>query len=642
MSPETINTEQIITESIKQAQSIEGPMNAESIMAIAKGKLEKQKPHDDDAEGKANFERAQAAIEAARARFEKAVQDITLRTQLNTRLSQVDPEKDFLHANQELSQIKQENTKLPAEMQLGQDLVTKAEAVSQKAESFYETRKNVGWEQGGKMVEGLLTVSDPTNVRRVMADVSEMQRAVSEGFPGVDSAKAQAYTAAYNAKIDLGMQWLQQNKDAKAGSRAEGEDELPVMNADEKAALERMDFARKNLAGAEKGSPHEAGAKEYMTMVTAEQEARGVWSQFPVDNPDLRLEFNAASIMDQAVAAKEGPAKTFYNQAVQTFKEAVSKSGRTDKPTYAEATKLFQKAADLFRQSLSEMNSNRETNELEVAKKEAQEQKDKMWANWNTKIKPLPDVVVSYVKSKGLNTEKMADDYFNKEGATAEDYADAKLNYEGADKQYMDALKDYQALVARGPTDLNRAFEQIRGDESITSTDAMIATVTNYLSNPQLWNNDPGLEKVYKTLVINGNFAGKENESYNVYASYSGDKPNVKIVPVDDDKGALGTFDPAHPELMARHEVRTKEEMQQQIKDRVDEAIRWNTTEHRPPEEVDKNIQDFIADTMRRFTPAEMALLQDVKIEDVPSPNGRKAVAINDKGEVGVENSMVA
>lgn len=109
---------------------------------------------------------------------------------------------------------------------------------------------------------------------KLMYDVSLMQGANYDKFPGVGDQGKVVLKGEYENKISKALEYLQKNKDS--------------LNLDGKNALKRFEFANRNLAGAEKDKEpgHLAGAKDYMEMVLAEQAAR-LWMNWPNLSKDV-------------------------------------------------------------------------------------------------------------------------------------------------------------------------------------------------------------------------------------------------------------------------------------------------------------------------------------------------------------------
>jgi hypothetical protein len=347
---------------IADAQGTQVEKTVQEILEAAKTRLVKPADYDSNEDSKAAYDRALLAVLGANAKYEKASRELALRAKLNVRLGAVNPDGDILHAVDELEEIKkQQNNGLPEKLRL--DLSEKVSAVKTKATEFYNGKKDVVWYADEAGVKADYPLSQ-ANFRSMMADISEMQQLMAADFKGYVEGEADLKSE-YDKRIEAGMKWLQDNRNATETSDVEGEESLPVATDDEKSALDRLDFAVKNLSAAERSGEkgHEAGARQYMAMVLAEQEARRVWAGLSEKGNGIGEQLDSGS--DEAL----GQYATDYNLAVQAFNDGLALTGRSNEPKYDQAARKFKEAAAGFRKLQAEIASRKEQEDQEAIEK---------------------------------------------------------------------------------------------------------------------------------------------------------------------------------------------------------------------------------------------------------------------------------
>jgi hypothetical protein len=253
--------------------------------------------------------------------------------------------------------IKKENDKLPDTLKV--ELTQQDKEVSDAAREYYGGLKDVIWFSEGAVtaetgVVGKNKSQDKPIVdfQKVLADVSAMQQALVAGFKGL--GERGSLEADYKARIEAGMKWLQGKKEE---TWTQDNEIFNIANDVDKAALDRLDFAMKNLEAARKSGEkgHEAGARQYMTMVLAEQEARRVHANLSEGNYGI---FDTVS--------GDESWKDQYNPAVQAYNEGAALTARSNDPKYAEATAKFKEAARLFREVKVEQEKGKKSAESDL------------------------------------------------------------------------------------------------------------------------------------------------------------------------------------------------------------------------------------------------------------------------------------
>jgi len=330
-------------------------ITAEGLATEAKSKI--VAPAESTNEDNKKVETAKARVDSLQAKLAEKVAQIKARAALKARLIAVNPKADFLHAVDEMEAIKKENDKLPATLMV--DGAEKDKEVSDAAQAYYDGLKNVDWFSDGAVTAETRVVGQNksqdkpiVDFQKVLADVSAMQQALVAGFKGLGERRS--LEADYKARIEAGMKWLQGKKEE---TWKQGNEIFNIANDVDKAALDRLDFAMKNLEAARKSGEkgHEAGARQYMTMVLAEQEARRVHANLSEGNYGI---FDTVSVDESW--------KDQYNLAVQAYNEGAALTARSNDPKYAEATAKFQEAARLFREVKVEQEKGKESAESDL------------------------------------------------------------------------------------------------------------------------------------------------------------------------------------------------------------------------------------------------------------------------------------
>lgn len=157
---------------------------------------------------------------------------------------------------------------------------------------------------------------------KLMSDVSLMQEVNYNKFPGVGDQGKVVLKGEYENKISNALEYLQKNKDS--------------LNPDGKNSLKRFEFANRNLAGAEKDKEpgHLSGAKDYMEMVLAEQDARRAMTLLGNDIGSLKDDFDKA--LKLSANEKIGDSA----KARDLFREIVSKCNAITKEQVVAKNKL--------------------------------------------------------------------------------------------------------------------------------------------------------------------------------------------------------------------------------------------------------------------------------------------------------------
>lgn len=330
-------------------------ITAEGLATEAKSKI--VAPAESTNEDNKKVETAKARVDSLQAKLAEKVAQIEARAALKARLVAVNPKADFLHAVDEMEAIKKENAKLPDTLKV--ELTRQDKEVSDAAQAYYDGLKNVQWFSEGAVTADTGVVGQNesqdkpiVDFRKVLADVSAMQQALVAGFKGL--GERGSLEADYKARIEAGMKWLQGKKEE---TWTQDNGIFNIANDVDKAALDRLDFAMKNLEAARKSGEkgHEAGARQYMTMVLAEQEARRVHANLSQVN---------YGIYD--IVSDEESWKDQYNLAVQAYNEGAALTARSNDPKYAEATAKFKEAARLFREVKVEQEKGKKSAESDL------------------------------------------------------------------------------------------------------------------------------------------------------------------------------------------------------------------------------------------------------------------------------------
>jgi tetratricopeptide (TPR) repeat protein len=364
--------EQMATTAIQETvrQTVESSvteLNVDSLVRNAQDKIQ-----GDDEKAKA----AKDLIRQKGNEFQQVIDFIKGRSAYNIAYEALDPgalktENDFKTAATTLTDLETKYYNLSS-LNFGASLpkpLDKRTQVSTAALNYYKglaEQSHIGEKPGHE------------DMQKTMALAGELQQKKDGGeMYLLDDAQKQEVRDKYGARILVLLHVLKQNQDK--------------MSEDEVASLKRFDFAISNLNAAEQGKEegHLSGAKEYMTMVVAEQEARRVWMQLPGSGkagdtsnwrPNEQPIVNPLTADNKEYGA-DSPNRTLYNQAVQAFNEALvmtSTGGVEGKVQYGKATARFQEATALFQKLLEMANAEKkpeQDKELVAAKEKADKAK---------------------------------------------------------------------------------------------------------------------------------------------------------------------------------------------------------------------------------------------------------------------------
>ena len=210
------------------------------------------------------------------------------------------------------------------------------------------------WKQYGleidKYYQGLIiTQQIASNVTRpeiqaLIPRIAMMQQAIKEDFPDLPDQKRENMKTAYPINIQATKTIINPLTD-----------KFPELQKQ----LTMLKFASDNLEAAQKEKKtdggHLEGANQYMDMIMAEQEARYIWGQLPIDS-----KWRLGNIDSKLSTSQEGwtdnsPNWQAYNTAVEIFKQAKDKesSAKSHAGDSVKATDLFRKSANFFRKVLT-------------------------------------------------------------------------------------------------------------------------------------------------------------------------------------------------------------------------------------------------------------------------------------------------
>lgn len=321
-----------VQEEVKASPENYDKNSADDLVAAAKDKLSKDLSDQDKAA-------AETKINAAKSRFETLLTAVKKRIELKTAIDKIkadDKNFDFLHAEAVISKIKADKAALVGTFGENDSVLS---SVDQKETEVNAAAKNF-YESVGKLnLTGITEAPDKSknDYNQVMTQISKMQEASYNGFPGADDKAKEGLKKDFDQKIKDAVAALDQHKD-----------ELGLSD-DDKASLKRFKFGIENLDAAEKEKDpgHLAGAKQYMEMNLAEQEARRVWASLPF-NPDETKSWRATD-MSTSVDKGWGANKANYNEAVAAFNKGLELSANRQLGDSTKARDLFREAANKWR-----------------------------------------------------------------------------------------------------------------------------------------------------------------------------------------------------------------------------------------------------------------------------------------------------
>jgi len=316
--------ETAIQYAIKEALNQENAkLQVDNLTQVAKDSLPKESSPDRD--------EAEKLIDAARGRFEQALQSISQRTAYKVayeglKTDGLTSESALQDAKVKLAALETAKAALVGYDEGLQDFGAKQTEAASAAVAYYEgLAKFDANTVGGD--------ADKEKYQRLMARAGEMQQRMNQEMTLVPADKMESIRGKYKQAVADMLAFLGQQKD---------------LSPEEQASLKRFDFAVTNLDAA-KEAGHKAGAQEYMSMVVAEQEARSVWLQLPQDK-DWRLgDINKPLAPDQPNWDANGDNYKNYQAAVAAFQEAMTLSVNKTAGDSIKAAELFKKSADLFK-----------------------------------------------------------------------------------------------------------------------------------------------------------------------------------------------------------------------------------------------------------------------------------------------------
>lgn len=472
-------------------------MNADELIKRAKDKLPTTL---NDVDKKA----ADEQINAARARFEAAIALAKRVTKFNAAVAAITIGSDYADTLAKVEALKAERDGLKEAGFADTSLDAKEKEVIAAAKAYYD---------------GLVTKIDKKpaaedkkythdEITALMSAVSELQDAKYKKFPGL--AK-DTDTSSYTTKVTEGLATIQANADSST-------------DPDFKESLRKFNFALVNLSGAEnsqtsKESGHLAGAKQYMEMVLAEQEARRIWNSLPFD-ADPKNTWRNASIRDGNLDPKLWKDTNFsnYTKAVDLFNKGMEKSANATAGDSTKARDFFKQAADLWRQLAVEQQSKQKAVDEE---KKAKEDDTKDKTELNGSIDALSKAVG---RAKGKSNEFYTKVIQKKSDEVMAIFNDEKKS--GADKK-----KEMDAIIARINTlcdeydkagnllvsAVNRAIAQNQ-KEDYTFNDTKAKVIGDYLRDPRLWSQmSPEVKTFFYGKKLSGTFyIGSDKYRYSV------------------------------------------------------------------------------------------------------------------------------
>lgn len=500
-------------------------MNADELIKRAKGKLPTTL---NEADKKA----ADDQIDAARARFEAAIALAKRVTKFKTDVAGIKVGSDYADSLAKVEALKAERDALKEAGYVDTLLTDKEKEVTDAAKGYYD---------------GLVAKIDKKpaaedkkytheEITALMSAVSELQDAKYKNFPGL--AK-DSDTSAYTSKVTEGLAAIQANADSST-------------DPDFKESLRRFNFALNNLGVAEgsekaKESGHLAGAKQYMEMVLAEQEARRVWNSLPSD-PDPKKAWRNSSIRDGKLDESLWKKTNYdnYTKAVDLFNKGMEKSANGSTGDSTKARDFFKQAADLWRQILTVQQAEQKAAEDD---KKAKEEDTKNKIDLNLSIDALS-------KAVGRGKGKSGDFYKDKISRMSDDvmkiFNDDKKSAEDKKKE-MDAIiakmntlcDEYDKAAGLILTSVNRAIAQNQKEKwSLNNTKAKI--ISEYLRDPRLWTQmSPEVKSYFYNKRVSGNFyIGTDKYQYNISTTDPQYDGGVKDVDVPE--GAYISIVPAY------------------------------------------------------------------------------------------------
>ncbi len=403
--------------------------NADSLVAAAKAKL--PKVLNDEA-----IESAEAEIDKAKGRFEKLVAAVTQRIALKTAVNGVKidgKDVDSLRkAEMDINKLKTDKAALIAVFGKTDSVLA---AVDEKEKEVQAAASRFYTGIGEMTLENITTNGNKKDYDQVMTQVAQMQEASYNGFPGAAESDKDALKKDFALKISAAVAALDQYQNQIAG-----------LSEDEKASLKRFKFGIENLDAAEKEKDpgHLAGAKQYMEMNLAEQEAKRV----------------LASIVEKD--SLDDAYKKLYEEADKAFQDAqglAEKAKGSGKPS--EAAAKFKEATEKWKEVLEsqqtkkpkELKSTTE-NDVGEAEKAMTEAKGRFTGKYGGL--PLAETVVKQAESilSQLQRSGMTDEFEIKINKEAE-----RIYTEGgpalaANKRVMEAFRIFQEKKGVGTFDI--------------------------------------------------------------------------------------------------------------------------------------------------------------------------------------------
>ena len=488
-------------------------MNADELIKRAKDKLPTTL-------NEADKKTADDQINAARARFEAAIALAKRVTKFKTDVAAIVVGSDYADALAKVEALKAERDSLKEAGFADTLLDAKEKEVTGAAKGYYD---------------GLITKIDkqPTaqdkkythdEITALMSAVSELQDAKYKNFPGL--AK-DTDTSVYATKVTEGLATIQANADSST-------------DPDFKESLRKFNFALVNLDGAEKSqnskeSGHLAGAKQYMEMVLAEQEARRIWNSLPFD-ADPKNSWRNSSIRDGKLDESLWKQANYenYTKAVDLFNKGMAKSVNATAGDSTKARDFFKQAADLWRQVAVEQQSKQKEKDTE---KETKEKDTKDKTELNGSIDALSKAVG---RAKGKSN-----DFYTKVIQKKSDEVMAIFNDEK--KSAADKKKEMDAIIARMNTlcdeydkaagliltSVNRAIAQNQKENRYLN-DTKAKIISDYLRDPRLWSQmSPEVKTYFYNKRVSGTFyIGTDKYQYNISTTdpqYDGGVKDVDV-----------------------------------------------------------------------------------------------------------------
>jgi hypothetical protein len=492
-------------------QAVDSMKESGDVLKAALAWIDAQTVKDmDPADLKKTQDMAKEKLRANAAELQKAREFITAKT---TCAAQAEALKvqDFWQITAAVKKIKDLG---PALEYRPDDATTKSyksviESYKTTAKNYYDALKGPGETK----------IDSIAAAQAYLVQIGMMEKAKMEGYPGLDDKteveeRLKKESAAIFAALD------------SAGDEIKGEPEI-------KRQLEMLKFASTNYDAAvkEEGNEgHLAGAKEYLDMVAAEQQARQVWGGLTLtENVGSSWRTGSIDSADSKLADNAWKRKELiklYNDGVDSFqtgKGLADKAKGSGKP--GEATAKFREAIKNWTQLWTlqqEEAAAAKQAENDAVTKETEALKTAM-DNYNKAL----DTFNTGTYNKIINSSKIVQDhvtqYLGKDLTAAKGLAD-KGDYDEATKAInalggkLDGdLKAYQDILSRGKKEIGRAITQMQGGGAYQdSTKQQI--IGDYLNNSGAWNGVPAWLKAKRgDIKVSGQWVYDSADSKQLY-----------------------------------------------------------------------------------------------------------------------------